>query len=85
MAVADQLFEQALTLPEEERRKLTDRLLRTFQDDLEGDLLTDEAWQESWRDELQRRARATDEGKTKLLEGEAVLAEAFAIATARRP
>lgn len=82
MAAADQIFEQALALPEEDRRKLTERLLRTFQDDLGGDVLTDEQWQAAWDEELQRRARAIDAGTADLLDGEEVMKEMLALATA---
>jgi len=83
MAVADQLFEQALTLPEEERRKLTVRLLKTLQDGPEDEVMTDEEWQTAWDEELARRERSLDDGTAELLDGEVVMNEMLALASAR--
>ncbi len=86
MAVADQLFEQALALPEEERRKLTTRLLKTLPDhpdDPDDEGLTDEQWQAAWDEELRRREQSLDDGTAKLIDGEEVMKEMFALANSR--
>lgn len=85
MAVADQLFEQALTLSDEERRKLTARLLKTLPEEPDGDLLSDEEWQEAWHAELLRRDRDIEDGTAELIDGETVMAEMLALAHAPRP
>ena len=84
MAVADQLFEQALTLSDEERRKLTVRLLRTLPEDPDGDVPTDAEWQAAWQDELLRRDRSIEDGTAELYDGETVMAEMLALSHAPR-
>lgn len=85
-AAAEQLFEQARSLSEDERRKLTVRLwkaLPEIHEDPDDEGLTDEEWQAAWGEELRQRAQAIEDGTAKLLDGEAVMAEMIAFANSR--
>ena len=54
---ANEVFEQALKLPLEARAALAGTLLDSL------DHSTDEAVEEQWRDEIQRRQQALDTGR----------------------
>ena len=65
----DDLIKDALSLPPGERAMLADHLLEIL--DREDQKTIDAAWAE----EAERRARAIDEGRAKLIPGEQVMAE----------
>ena len=54
---ADQLYEAAMVLPEQERAKLTERLLDTLPQTMPSQL------HPAWRDELRRRLAQVDSGE----------------------
>jgi len=70
MATAVSLYQEiedtVLHLPQPERSKLAARLLESLDED-DGDEISDE-----WREELQRRVRDIDEGRTKLIDSDEV-------------
>lgn len=63
MAV-EKILEEALALSHEDRGRLVDALLRSFEaeDELSGD-----EWEAAWTAELDRRLRDFDEGRTKAI------------------
>jgi len=60
---AEELLQQALELPEEDRERIDDALWRS----IDGDML--EEVEEAWKVELERRVAETDGGKARLLRG----------------
>ena len=66
----DQLESEALTLPQESRIKLFERLLRSFEETLD---LDDEVAR-AWAEEADRRDRAMDDGTEPEIPAEEVFA-----------
>jgi putative addiction module component (TIGR02574 family) len=56
MAHSDELFSQALRLPENERAELAARLLESLDEQKEADV------DQAWADEIERRCAAVDAG-----------------------
>jgi hypothetical protein len=83
MGALESLFQQALQLPDAERRKLAMQLLRTVEPDDAAEV-TGEEWETAWSAEIDRRVREVDDGSTELLDGDEVLAEARAWLDAQR-
>ena len=67
-----EIEETVLHLPHPDRSKLVTRLLESLDED-DGIEVSDE-----WRDELRRRVKDIDEGRTTLIDGEEVMAGARA-------
>jgi putative addiction module component (TIGR02574 family) len=67
MAAVEKVLQEALALPREDRA----RLLEALQESLEPD----EEWEKAWAAEIQRRKRAVDEGRARLIPHEEVFAE----------
>jgi putative addiction module component (TIGR02574 family) len=67
MAAVEKVLQEALALPREDRA----RLLEALQESLEPD----EEWEKAWAAEIQRRMRAVDEGRARLIPHEEVFAE----------
>jgi putative addiction module component (TIGR02574 family) len=65
---AEEILQQALQLPEEDRERIADSLLRS----LHGSEET--TFEEEWGPEIQRRIAEIDEGKVQLLPGDEVMA-----------
>jgi hypothetical protein len=86
MAVADQLFEQALALSEADRRTLTLRLLRSFHDleDHEPPW-SDAQWHAAWDETLRHRLQSIADGTAELVDGDVVLNELDALASSPLP
>ena len=83
MAALDALLEQALELPDDERGKLALRLLRTLEP-ADGDDVGDAEWEAAWSKEIDRRMSDVDD-ESKLVDGDAVLADARSWLDSRRP
>jgi putative addiction module component (TIGR02574 family) len=64
--VANQLFESALHLPDDERAELADRIWRS----IDGD--TQEEVAEAWATEIKRRIESSDRGEVTFLSHEEV-------------
>jgi putative addiction module component (TIGR02574 family) len=79
---ARHLLEEALRLPLEERSQLAEKLLRSL--DAEEASLSPADWERMWSDEVARRLREIDGGRTQLIDGDEALARARATLK-RRP
>jgi putative addiction module component (TIGR02574 family) len=79
---ARHLLEGALRLPLDERSQLAERLLRSLED--EEASLPPEEWERLWSEEITRRLREIDEGRTQLVDGDNALARARAVLKPRR-
>jgi putative addiction module component (TIGR02574 family) len=66
----DELESEALKLPIEERAKLAQRLILSIDDEGEPDPEHERLWME----EIERRCRAIDEGRARLIPAEEVFA-----------
>ncbi len=67
---AEDVYQDALMLPEEER----ERLLRLLSSPPEGDFVNPEI-EQAWLEEARRRDKAIDEGKEALIPAEEVMRE----------
>ncbi len=87
MAVANQVLEQALALPEEERWELLSKLITSLEDRLdEGPTISsDEEWKAAWKETIERRLRSIDDGTVEMLDGDEVIAEMHALVAAPHP
>lgn len=87
MAVANQVLEQALALPEEERWELLSKLITSLEDKLdEGPTISsDEEWKAAWKETIERRLRSIDDGTVEMLDGDEVIAEMHALVAAPHP
>jgi putative addiction module component (TIGR02574 family) len=61
----DKVLQEALALDAKDRGELVSALLRSLEPDDEE--LTQEEWDVAWKEELERRAKAIDEGRATLL------------------
>jgi hypothetical protein len=84
----DQLFEQALSLSEDDRRTLALRLLRSFGDRSFHDLgdheppWRDAQWHAAWDATLRHRLQTVADGTAELVDGDVVLDQLDALAAA---
>jgi putative addiction module component (TIGR02574 family) len=62
---AKKLAKQVLALPESERLKLADVLLKSIPK--EGDPPSQEEWDEAWKKELEKRIEEIESGKVKCI------------------
>jgi putative addiction module component (TIGR02574 family) len=65
-SVAHRILEEALTLPERERRQITEALLDSMSEPSEED--------EAWLDEVERRIEQARTGEAPSLDGDEVIA-----------
>jgi len=65
---AEEILQQALQLPEEDRELIGESLLRSVHGDDES------TFEEEWGPEIERRIAEIDEGKVQLLPGDEVMA-----------
>jgi putative addiction module component (TIGR02574 family) len=63
----EEILQQALALPEEERARLVDHLLHSL------NALTQNEIDQAWTEEIERRVREIEEGKVELIPGEEVM------------
>ncbi len=63
-STAKKILDEALSLPEDERRRVAERLLDTIPRD------TAEAIERAWNEEAVRRAAALERGEVEALDGE---------------
>lgn len=83
MAAVDQLLEQALALPEEDRQKIATSLLRTLHAVPNDDVvLMNEKWRAAWVQELRLRSQSIEDGSVEALDGDEVMNEMLAFASA---
>ena len=74
MAV-EKLFQEALALPREERERLLAELALSLAPVPDEETMTEEEWQAAWMPEIERRIRDVEEGRSKLIPAEEVMAE----------
>jgi len=65
---AEEILQKALQLPEEDRERIGESLLRSVHGDDES------TFEEEWGPEIERRIAEIDEGKVQLLPGDEVMA-----------
>jgi hypothetical protein len=66
MASVDELFEQAMKLPKEQRIELSDRLFQSALPEMPGDEVSPEEAEASWMEEVKRRLEQIDRGEVEL-------------------
>ena len=75
-STVDSVFAAAMTLSEDERAELADRLLGSVSPEREADI------DRAWADEAERRMQAVRRGEMELLDGDEILA---ALRQGKRP
>lgn len=73
------LPQEMLSLPAKGRNKLAKELKQSIDEDISNGWVADPEWEESWRIEIERRVRESDEGKVKSIPWEEVDKKARAI------
>jgi len=84
MAMQD-VLDAALQLPSKERGELAEKLLESLGDDGAEDRVDEKfEYEAEWTNEIDRRMKEIREGRAKLVDGEEVLARAYARVEAAR-
>jgi putative addiction module component (TIGR02574 family) len=67
---AQELLEELLELPANDRARLAASLLRSLDEELEDESEDEPAYEQAWSDEIARRLHEIDDGSVKLLSEE---------------
>ena len=73
VAAKKQLTEQILALPEKDRERLLQLLMKSL--DMPGEALSPKEWDRVWKIELKKRIEDVRSGKVKTVPAERVMAE----------